>query len=51
MSTYSEIQILRVYETYISERCYEVFRQVAYKNATILDLNDDPNIFVLPAGK
>ena len=38
MSTYSDFQILTVSETYIWEFCHEIFRQIAYKNATILGL-------------
>ena len=45
MCTYSEFQILTVYETCISKLGHEVLRQMACKNVTILDLNEDPITF------
>ena len=42
---HSEFHILTVYKTYISELCQEAFKQMAYKNSTILDLNEDPNAY------
>ena len=46
MSTYSELQIVTVNETYLLELCHEVFRQMAFKNANVLDLNEYPTTYI-----
>ena len=46
MRTYGNFQILTVYETNISELCQEVIRQMACKNVTIVDLNEDPSTYI-----